>query len=183
MGRSRERTPSSPLHRRWGSAWTSPPATPPSPPSPAASSGSSSPERNEQVQAAVQQRISSLNDNLLNFLNHPMARNALMQAHEELGEEIAHLRAEIQNTKEDSLTISQNIDRLRDIIRTSEMNYQLLLSQLPPVQGNNGHGHGPTNELESTGSGNQAMTWGEQLQRIHAVLLSVVFVILMVLAC
>ena len=46
MVRSRDRTPSPPLHRRWGGrARTSPPATPPSPPSPAASSESSLPER------------------------------------------------------------------------------------------------------------------------------------------
>jgi E3 ubiquitin-protein ligase BOI-like protein len=102
----------------------------------------------------VQQHISSLNDILLNLVN-PMGRNALMQ----VGEEIAHyLRVEIQNTKELLLTTSQNADKLRDIIkRTSEMNYQLFLSRLPPVQGNNAHGHGLTNELESTGSGNQAM--------------------------
>ncbi|PAN10107.1 hypothetical protein PAHAL_2G072200 [Panicum hallii] len=96
MGRSRDRTPSPPLHRHCGRARTSPPATPPTPATPATSSGSSSPER--------------------------------------------------------------NADKLRDIIkRTSEMNYQLFLSRLPPVQGNNAHGHGLTNELESTGSGNQAM--------------------------
>ena len=67
---------------------------------------------------------------------NPMARNALMQEHEEIGEEIAHILAETQNTRDLQLTISQNTDRLSDIIRrTSEMNYQLFLCQLPPVQG------------------------------------------------
>ncbi|KAG2640866.1 hypothetical protein PVAP13_2KG125000 [Panicum virgatum] len=86
MVRSRDRTPSPPIHRRWGGrARTSPPATPPSPPSPAASSESSLAERNT------------------------------MELHQ---------------------IISQHTDGLRDIIRrTSEMNYQLFLSQLPPVQG------------------------------------------------
>ncbi|KAG2640869.1 hypothetical protein PVAP13_2KG124600 [Panicum virgatum] len=121
MVRSRDRTPSPP-RRRWDRASrTSPPASPPpSPPSPAASSESSSPERNEQVQAAGQQQhISSL------LLNHvPMDRNAL--------------RAQMQNTLElYQITISQTTDRMMDIIRrsTSERNYQLFLSQLPPVQG------------------------------------------------
>ena len=77
-----------------------------------------------------QQQISSL---LLNLGNSPMDRNALIQA----CEEIDHiLCAQIQNTMELHQIISQHTDGLRDIIRrTSEMNYQLFLSQLPPVQG------------------------------------------------
>ena len=96
-----------------------------------------------------QQQISSL---LLNLGNSPMDRNALIQACEEIDH---NLCAQIQNTMELHQIISQHTDGLRDIIRrTSEMNYQLLLSLLPHVQGNNAHGHGLTKESESTGSGN-----------------------------
>jgi len=77
-----------------------------------------------------QQQISSL---LLNLGNSPMDRNALIQACEEIDH---NLCAQIQNTMELHQIISQHTDGLRDIIRrTSEMNYQLFLSQLPPVQG------------------------------------------------
>ena len=77
-----------------------------------------------------QQQISSL---LLNLGNSPMDRNALIQACEEIDH---NLCAQIQNTMELHQIISQQTDGLRDIIRrTSEMNYQLFLSQLPPVQG------------------------------------------------
>ena len=62
-----------------------------------------------------------------------MDRNALIQAGEEISQ---YLREEIHNARELQQTISQNTDELRDIIRrTSEMKYQLFLSQLPPVQG------------------------------------------------
>ena len=77
-----------------------------------------------------QQQISSL---LWNLGNSPMDRNALIQACEEIDH---NLCAQIQNTMELHQIISQHTDGLRDIIRrTSEMNYQLFLSQLPPVQG------------------------------------------------
>ena len=77
-----------------------------------------------------QQQISSL---LLNLGNSPMDRNALIQACEEIDH---NLCAQIQNTMELHQIISQHTDGLRDIIRrTSEMNYQLFVSQLPPVQG------------------------------------------------
>ena len=77
-----------------------------------------------------QQQISSL---LLNLGNSPMDRNALIQACEEIDH---NLCAQIQNTMELHQIISQHTDGLRDIIRrTSEMNYQLFLCQLPPVQG------------------------------------------------
>ncbi|KAG2640860.1 hypothetical protein PVAP13_2KG124092 [Panicum virgatum] len=134
MVRSRDRTPSPPLHRRWGGrARTSPPATPPSPPSPAASSESSLPERLEHVKAAVMQQQQQISSLLLNLGNSPMDRNALIQACEEIDH---NLCAQIQNTMELHQIISQHTDGLRDIIRrTSEMNYQLFLSQLPPVQG------------------------------------------------
>lgn len=70
-----------------------------------------------------QQHIYSL---LLNLVN-PMDRIAPIQA----GEEIHHyLRAQIQNSRELLLNM------LRDTIRrTSEINYQLFLSRLPPLQG------------------------------------------------
>ena len=77
-----------------------------------------------------QQQISSL---LLNLGNSPMDRNALIQACEEIDH---NLCAQIQNTMELHQIISQHTDGLRDIIRrTFEMNYQLFVSQLPPVQG------------------------------------------------
>jgi len=77
-----------------------------------------------------QQQISSL---LLNLGNSPMDRNALIQACEEIDH---NLCAQIQNTMELHQIISQHTDGLGDIIRrTSEMNYQLFLCQLPPVQG------------------------------------------------
>ena len=77
-----------------------------------------------------QQQISSL---LLNLGNSPMDRNALIQACEEIDH---NLCAQIQNTMELHQIISQHTNGLRDIIRrTSEMNYQLFVSQLPPVQG------------------------------------------------
>ena len=77
-----------------------------------------------------QQQISSL---LLNLGNSPMDRNALIQACEEIDH---NLCAQIQNTMELHQIISQHTDGLRDIIRrTSEMNYQLFVCQLPPVQG------------------------------------------------
>ncbi|RCV10304.1 hypothetical protein SETIT_2G101900v2, partial [Setaria italica] len=99
------------------------------------------------VQAAVQQQISLQNNgNLLNLMDN-VASNVLMQKKEE----IAHLHVKIQNIEEALQAALQWKD--------FEMGrYKMLISQLSRMQGTNAQGHGLTNELESTGSGNnQAM--------------------------
>jgi E3 ubiquitin-protein ligase BOI-like protein len=94
----------------------------------------------------MQQKISLENGNILNLMDQA-ENNELKQKREEL------------------TLVHGNIQHIDDVVQGAlqwknyEMRrYRMLISQLSPMQqGTNAQGHGLTNELESTGYGNQAM--------------------------
>uniref|UniRef100_A0A0A9G1R8 RING-type domain-containing protein n=1 Tax=Arundo donax TaxID=35708 RepID=A0A0A9G1R8_ARUDO len=113
------------------------------------------------MRLALENEISLQNEALLNIIES-MASNALMQKNDE----IAHLRLELQNTQEFLRATLQDRDGWMHLTADAMETNQLLISQFSSVQGTNAHGS--SNDLESTGSCNQALNIeGQAIERTY----------------
>lgn len=93
-----------------------------------------------------------------------MARDVLVQKNEE----ISHLRMELQNTRAFVQNVLQERDELQYFAKGFYVMNRWLISQLPPMQATNVHGHVLSTGLESNGSCSQVPNMeGASVGRTH----------------